>query len=76
MIVCVCQRISDRDIQAAVRSGTQQFELLQRLTGLASRCGRCHDCARSVFHEALGTPCTTQQAGGCGGCQPLYAQAA
>ncbi|HQY08289.1 MAG: (2Fe-2S)-binding protein [Burkholderiales bacterium] len=76
MIVCLCQRISDRDIHAAVRSGAQQFEALQSQTGVASRCGRCHDCARSVFQEALGSPCAAQQAAGCGGCHPLYVQAA
>jgi bacterioferritin-associated ferredoxin len=59
MIVCLCHRISDRDIHREVRSGTACFEQLQDDTRVASSCGACHDCAREVFDAALG---------GCGGC--------
>lgn len=52
MIVCVCHRVSDRDIDQAVRSGTHSFDLLLDDTRVASRCGRCHDCAREVFDAA------------------------
>lgn len=53
MIVCLCHRISDRDIVRAVESGVDCFEALQDDTRLASSCGCCHDCAREVFDEAL-----------------------
>jgi len=52
MIVCLCHRISDRDIARAVDSGTHCFEALQDETRLASSCGCCTDCAREVFDEA------------------------
>jgi len=52
MIVCLCNRISDRDIEQAVRDGTQCFEVLQDNTRVASCCGCCHDCAREVFDTA------------------------
>lgn len=52
MIVCVCNRVSDRDIDQAVRSGTHSFDLLLDDTRVASCCGRCHDCAREVFDAA------------------------
>lgn len=52
MIVCLCHRVSDRDIQAAVRSGTRCFEQLQDELRVASSCGCCHDCAREVFEAA------------------------
>lgn len=57
MIVCLCHRISDRDIAQAVRSGAQCFETLQDETRLASSCGSCLECAREVFdaaHDACG----------------------
>jgi bacterioferritin-associated ferredoxin len=54
MIVCLCHRISDRDIQREVRAGTTCFERLQDETRVASSCGCCHDCAREVFDAALG----------------------
>jgi len=52
MIVCLCHRISDRDIARAVREGTTSFEVLQDDTRVASSCGCCHDCAREVFDSA------------------------
>lgn len=52
MIVCLCNRISDRDIDQAVRDGTHCFEVLQDTTRVASCCGCCHDCAREVFDDA------------------------
>lgn len=52
MIVCLCHRVSDRDIHAQVASGTHCFELLQDETRVASSCGSCHDCAREVFDSA------------------------
>lgn len=51
MIVCLCHRISDRDIAQAVRTGTTCFEILQDETRVASSCGCCLDCARSVFDQ-------------------------
>lgn len=51
MIVCLCHRVSDRDIAQAVRSGTTCFEILQDETRVASSCGCCLDCARSVFDQ-------------------------
>lgn len=52
MIVCVCNRVSERDIEHAVRSGTHHFDAMCGDTRVASCCGRCHDCAREVFDAA------------------------
>jgi bacterioferritin-associated ferredoxin len=57
MIVCLCHRVSDHDIQRAVASGVRCFEVLQDETSLASSCGSCHDCAREVFDAAAAAPC-------------------
>ena len=61
MIVCLCHRVSDRDIKRAVAEGTASFETLQDDTRVASSCGCCYDCAREVFDSA----CAMQ--GACGG---------
>jgi len=53
MIVCLCRRVSDRDIRRQVESGVRSFEALQAETGVASHCECCHDCARDVFDNAL-----------------------
>ena len=52
MIVCICQRVSDRDIVRVVREGARCFESVQIETGVAVRCGCCRDCAREVFDKA------------------------
>jgi len=61
MIVCLCHRVSDRDIQRAVASGVRCFEVLQDETRLASSCGCCHDCAREVFDAAVAAPATRRR---------------
>ena len=52
MIVCVCNRVSERDIEHAVRAGNHHFDAMCDDTRVASCCGRCHDCARAVFDAA------------------------
>lgn len=62
MIVCLCNRVSDRDIRQAVQvHGVRDFEVLKDLTRAASCCGSCHDCAREVFDEALSQPAASPQ---------------
>lgn len=60
MIVCLCHRISDRDIRFAVQQGTTCFEVLQDQSRVASSCGSCGDCAREVFDAA----CAARRASG------------
>ena len=52
MIVCVCHRVSDREIKRQVRQGCTSFEALQFETGVSTCCGCCESCARDVFQEA------------------------
>ena len=52
MIVCVCHRVSDRDIEREVRHGCDTFEELQDVLRVATACGRCADCARDTFDVA------------------------
>ncbi|HSI48915.1 (2Fe-2S)-binding protein [Ideonella azotifigens] len=56
MIVCLCNRVSDRDIRQVVQvHGVRDFEVLKDMTRAASCCGCCHDCAREVFDAACAT---------------------
>ena len=57
MIVCVCKRVSDRDIARAVRAGCQSFLDLQRHLGAATGCGACASHIRSTLerHRRGGT---------------------
>jgi bacterioferritin-associated ferredoxin len=49
MIVCVCHRVSDRDIAHAVREGCDSFDQLQDELRVATGCGACTDCALDTF---------------------------
>ena len=53
MIVCLCHRVSDRDIRRGVESGMHNFEVLQDETLVGAGCGCCLDCAHEVFDDAL-----------------------
>lgn len=54
MIVCVCHRISDREIERLARHGCASFEELQIESGVSTCCGRCESCAREVYERAAG----------------------
>ena len=49
MIVCICHRVSDRDIAREVRDGCASFEALQDELRVGTHCGACTDCARKTF---------------------------
>jgi bacterioferritin-associated ferredoxin len=49
MIVCICHRVSDRDIAREVREGCASFAELQSELRVGTRCGACTDCARKTF---------------------------
>ena len=54
MIVCVCHRVSDREIARHVRAG-MNFDDIQLELGVATQCGRCEGCAREVVAQCSAT---------------------
>ncbi|MBO9649875.1 MAG: (2Fe-2S)-binding protein [Variovorax sp.] len=50
MIVCVCRRVSDREIARHVRAG-MTFDEVQFELGVATQCGQCEGCAREVVAQ-------------------------
>ena len=50
MIVCVCHRVSDREIARHARAG-MGFDEIQFELGVASQCGQCEGCARDVIAQ-------------------------
>ncbi|MBX9937123.1 MAG: (2Fe-2S)-binding protein [Burkholderiaceae bacterium] len=50
MIVCVCRRVSDRDIARHAHAG-MGFDDIQFELGVATQCGRCESCARDVVAQ-------------------------
>jgi len=54
VIVCVCRRVSDRQIREAAEAGADTLEHLQIDLGVAMQCGRCADCATRILCDARG----------------------
>ena len=52
MIICVCHRVSDRDIARAAREGCASFDELQDELRVGTGCGACQDHARCAFDAA------------------------
>lgn len=50
MIICVCRRISDREIARHARAG-MGFDDIQMELGVATQCGKCEGCARDVVAQ-------------------------
>lgn len=51
MIVCVCNRISDREIVRHARAG-MSFDDIQLELGVATCCGQCEGCAREIVSQS------------------------
>ncbi|MGN1057129.1 MAG: bacterioferritin-associated ferredoxin [Comamonas sp.] len=50
MIVCVCHRVSDREIARHAHAG-MSFDDIQFELGVATQCGNCESCARDVVDQ-------------------------
>ena len=55
MIVCVCRKISDREIAHRARAG-MGFDEIQFELGVAMQCGQCEGCARDVVAQCSAHP--------------------
>ena len=54
MIVCVCNRVSDREITRHVHAG-MDFSDIQLELGVATQCGQCEGCARELVEQCSRT---------------------
>ena len=55
MIVCICHKISDREIVRHARAG-MGFDEIQLELGVATQCGQCEGCARDVVAQCNSRP--------------------
>ena len=49
MYVCVCKAVTEDEVHAAIESGARSLRHLQQQLGVATQCGACSDCARSIL---------------------------
>ena len=53
MYVCVCNSVTESDIEKAVRRGVRSLPELRLATGCGSNCGQCADLADNLIDEHL-----------------------
>ena len=53
MYICLCNAVTDTDIQDAVLSGTTELRDLQTVLGVSTGCGTCQEAAQQVISDVL-----------------------
>ncbi len=53
MYVCVCNAVTEKDIERAVDDGANSFHHLQQKLGVSNNCGSCADEAGCCLQRAL-----------------------
>lgn len=54
MYICICNPITEKEIVAAINSGSNTLELLKSELGVASCCGKCEDGVCQIIDETNG----------------------
>ncbi|MDP5070167.1 MAG: bacterioferritin-associated ferredoxin [Congregibacter sp.] len=52
MYVCICNRITDKQIRSAIAEGANSLQSLRDELGVASQCGGCSDFALSLLNDS------------------------
>ncbi len=52
MYICICNKVTDHDIQQEIENGACSLECLQTRLKLGTCCGRCKDCAKRLVNDA------------------------
>jgi len=52
-VICVCNNITDMDIENFIKAGGKTFEELQEKTKLGKVCGGCKEKAKELFEDYL-----------------------
>ena len=53
MYVCICNNVTENDIEQAVRSGARSLECLEQALAVSTCCGQCRCFADDVLRQAL-----------------------
>lgn len=62
MIVCICNAITERDIDEAIAAGATSATALREQLAVSSQCGSCKDCVEACLDRALSSQLTSRPA--------------
>ena len=51
MYICLCNAVTEREIQACADEGARSMRDLERCLGVGAGCGRCKSEAKKILHE-------------------------
>lgn len=64
MVLCICQAVTDREVESAIQAGARSLdEIAQRCGGAGTDCGCCKDALEERL-ASVDRPC----ANACGDC--------
>jgi bacterioferritin-associated ferredoxin len=75
MILCVCQAVTDREVDAAVRGGAQSVDAVAACCGAGTDCGACRDAIQERIENAC-SACPRRGSASCRSAQRALAPAA
>jgi bacterioferritin-associated ferredoxin len=73
MILCICKSVSEREIEAAVRSGARTLAAIGDHCGAGTDCGMCHE---AIEERLEGSCASCPRARDCHATPPALASAA
>ena len=53
MYVCICNSVTERDIQTAISEGARSVRDLNRELSVGSQCGKCTCVARKIIKQEM-----------------------
>ena len=57
MILCICQSVTDRDVEAAIQDGARSLADVSRACGAGNDCGCCRGMIEQRLDSACGGSC-------------------
>ena len=53
MLVCICNRVSDRDIRDAIHDGSSSYSDIQDSLSVGKCCGQCGPYAKALVNDTI-----------------------
>lgn len=50
-MLCPCKKVTKGDVLAAMEQGAARFKDVQKMTGCASKCGKCKDDIKKFIRK-------------------------
>ncbi|MDC9715083.1 MAG: (2Fe-2S)-binding protein [Gammaproteobacteria bacterium] len=52
MYICICNAVTDKDIQCAIKKGACSLNDLSKQLKVGTCCGRCKTCAKKILNQS------------------------